>query len=149
MTWMVALSLWALLPNPPQRADVSALGWMAGCWASEGESASGEMWTRPMGNMLLGVGFRSTDARVVTWEFMRIEERAAGEVFYVATPSGQSEAEFKMTSSGDKQAVFENPAHDFPQRISHQMVTDSMMKATVEGASRGFELRMRRAGCSE
>ncbi len=38
---------------------------------------------------------------------------------------------------------------DFPQRISYQMVTESAMKASVEGASRGFELRMRRTACGE
>lgn len=133
-------------------SDVTDLKWMSGCWYVEGKEAdSGEMWTRPLGNMLLGVGHISEGGEVRSYEYMRIEERPSDGMYFVAKPSGQAEVEFRRTEMGEHRVVFENPTHDFPQRISYWLAEEGVMKAKVEarenGGFKGFELTMLRSEC--
>jgi len=63
------------------------------CW---GEAGSGEQWTVPAGKTLLGVSRTVKNSRTVAFEFLQIREIEAGEIEYVAKPSGRSEAIFIM-----------------------------------------------------
>jgi len=133
-------------------ADVAALQWMSGCWRIDGrEPGSGEMWTLPVGGTMLGVGHIVRKGQLSEYEYMRIERRADGGLAFVAKPSRQAEAEFRMTALTADGVTFENPAHDFPQRIAYRLEADGSMTARVEArkgdAMRGFTLVMRRADC--
>lgn len=135
-------------------AEVSELEWMSGCWSIQGkESGSGEMWTRPMGNMLLGIGYIAKDGKVGSYEYMRVEKRQSGDIYFVAKPSEQTETEFKMTKMSKRNIVFENPTHDFPQRISYRLESEGIMKAKIEAKEgddfKGFELTMLHLQCKE
>lgn len=78
-------------------ASVADLAWLAGSWASVGgEAGSGEQRTAPAGKTLLGVSRTVIDSRTVAYEFVRIRETEAGEIEYIANPSGQSEATYIM-----------------------------------------------------
>jgi hypothetical protein len=44
---------------------------------------------------------------------------------------------FKLISDENKKAVFENPEHDFPQRVIYVLNADGSMTALVEGKMRG------------
>jgi hypothetical protein len=46
--------------------------------------------------------------------------------------------EFKLKESGDQRIVFENAAHDFPQRILYWRDGDELM-ARIEGTVKGKE----------
>ena len=71
--------------------SVEALGWLSGCWASiGGETGSGERWTVPAGQTLLGVSRTVQDSQTVEYEFLQIRETEAGEIEYIARPSGQA-----------------------------------------------------------
>ena len=142
-----------LVANSSLAAEVTELEWMSGCWSLEGgEAGSGEMWTRPMGNMLFGIGHITGDGVVNFYEYMRIEKRASGELYLVAQPSNQSGGEFKMTEMEQRRVVFENPAHDFPQRITYWIESEGIMKAKVEaqeaGVFQGFELTLLQQECN-
>ena len=80
-----------------------------------------------------------------------IEERN-GEVYYVPTVKTQNAGkavEFKMTYSTDKEWVFENPQHDFPQKITYTMITGDSLVAeisgTIEGQLRSEKFPMKKA----
>jgi hypothetical protein len=71
---------------------------------------------------------------------------------YVAQPSGQKETEFRGTHASDTLLAFENPAHDFPQRIMYRRRGADSVVARIEGpgrdgATRGIDFPMRRARC--
>ncbi|GGD73972.1 hypothetical protein GCM10011357_31270 [Lacimicrobium alkaliphilum] len=114
-------------------------------------SGSGEMWTEPLGNMLLGIGFMSKQDNVSRYEYMRIEKRESGEIYFVAIPSGQQETEFRLTQHTEKRVVFENPAHDFPQRITYSQIAEGVMQAKAgskkDDSYKGFELTLLRTDC--
>ncbi len=113
------------------------LGWLTGSWASDADGVqSEEHWTHASAGTMFGVNRSMRDGKTVFFEYLRIESRGDG-VYYVAAPLGQHPpVEFRMVSSGDAKAVFENPQHDFPQRITYWLEGDTL-HATAEGQSRG------------
>ena len=94
------------------------------------------------GNTLLGIGSTEFQDKLSSYEYLRIESRADG-IFYVALPSEQKEAAFKLVSAvrdeREKATIFtfENPQHDFPQRITYRRGTEGWLYATIEGKSQG------------
>ena len=83
---------------------------------------------------------------------MRIVQEENGEIFFVAQPSGQKEARFKLTSVSEREVRFENPTHDFPQRIIYRRDADTLL-GRIEGISNGKEravdFPLKRVSCGE
>lgn len=125
------------------------LAFLAGCWAGEN---SEEVWLKPAGGNMLGVGRTLRDGRAAVSEFMHI---AAGEggtlVMSVQQKLGGPVTAFKLIKSGDGSAAFENPAHDFPQRILYRRNPDGSLFARIEGnaggKARSRDFRFRPAEC--
>jgi hypothetical protein len=127
--------------------------WLAGCW--EGNlrgSEINEQWMKPSGGVMLGMGRTVAAGKVRDYEFLQIREEADGTIAYVAKPSGQSEASFKLKQIQRNEAIFENLEHDFPQRIIYRLQSDGSLFARVEGTmngkARGFDYPMKRGGCN-
>lgn len=131
---------------------IERLAWLSGCWQSVGgEPGSGEQWTRPAGDTLLGTSRTVRGGRTVAWEFVRIERLADGRLAYVALPSNQREATFPLREAGERSVVFENPEHDFPQRVLYALGDDGLLHARIEGEVRGqaraVDFPLRRVDC--
>ncbi|WP_280156238.1 DUF6265 family protein [Piscinibacter sp. XHJ-5] len=147
------LLLLALLVVVPVRAEDTALtrlGWLAGCWRSEsGDAGSGEHWMPLAGGTMLGIGRTVRQGRTVEHEFLQIRE-VDGRLVYIATPSGQKTAMFTAARVGDGEVMFENPQHDFPQRILYRR-EGQKLHARIEGmrngAPRGIDYPMQRVPC--
>ncbi|MBF0411070.1 MAG: hypothetical protein HQM10_27280, partial [Candidatus Riflebacteria bacterium] len=111
----------AVIANPTSR-DINDLSWISGAWEMrEGDKEVSEQWMVPSGGMMMGMGRTVQSRKTIEWEFLKIEQRENGELFFVASPSGQKVAAFKLVLSGKSEAVFENPKHDFPQRIIYRL----------------------------
>lgn len=138
----------------PAAADsgVQSLAWLAGCWAADGgEPGSGEFWTPPAGDSLFGVSRTIREGRTVAYEFLRIGPGADGGVALTALPSGQAETHFRLVSADEGRAVFENPQHDFPQRIVYAQDGADRLDAWIEGdvasETRRIDFPMTRTAC--
>lgn len=134
-----------------QKFKLEDFVWLAGCWENDRAGRmSEERWTKPKAGMMLGTGQTLKDGKTVEFEFMRIHEEK-GEIFYTAKPSGQPEASFKLVSHRDGKAVFENPQHDFPQRVIYGKQPDGSLLARIEGEmngqKRGIDFPFKRARC--
>ena len=132
-------------------APIDRLAWLAGCWERRTESSlTEEQWMAPRGGTMLGMGRVVRAGETVDFETMRIEARGDTLVF-VAHPSGQAQAEFRAASVEDDGVVFENPAHDFPQRVIYRHAAGDSLHARIEGlrdgAERGIDFRMGRTQC--
>lgn len=150
----IALLSVALAPAAVRAEDaqLERLSWLAGCWAAEkGEAGSVEHWLPLAGGTMLGIGRTVRNGRTVEHEFMQIRLDAEGRPVFIAQPSRQKEATFVATSIGERAVTFENPAHDFPQRVIYRAVGDSGLAARIEGtrngASRGIDFPMQRIAC--
>jgi hypothetical protein len=154
----VAVLSWAVVahadaPATSGVADVSRLSWLAGCWASvDGEPGSGEQWTPPAGGTMLGVSRTVRGGHTVAHEFVVIRVIDGAALVYVAHPSGQPAAAFHARHVGEREVVFENTAHDFPQRIGYRLGADGRrLVAWIEGTGksgpRREEFPMTRVDC--
>jgi hypothetical protein len=118
-------------------AELDTIAWLAGCWTSTaGGRQVDEQWMKPLGGTMMGMSRTVVDRRTVDSEVLLI--RATGsEVAYVAKPSGQAEASFRLVSATASEARFENPLHDFPQRIIYRLNPDGSLHARIEGTREG------------
>lgn len=132
--------------------SIGNLAWLAGCWASEtSESGTGEQWMNPAGGSMLGMSRTIKDGQLAEFEFMQIRRQADGSLAFIAQPSGGTPTVFTLMRMDEAEAVFENPAHDFPQRVIYSFERPSKLAARVEGSIQGetrvIEFPMRRAKC--
>ncbi len=143
----------------PERASgdgpLGPLAWLSGCWrGSVNQRDFREHWLPLRGNLLVGAGHTVSGGRTQDFEFVRIESRADG-VYYVASPSGQREAAFKLASTQidgpDSIFTFANAAHDFPQTIVYRRGTGGWLyvhgEGTVAGEERKVIYPLRRIDC--
>lgn len=121
----------------PPSPTVEQLGWLSGAWeGTAGKASFEEHWTPVAGGTLFGVSRTIVEGKTVAFEFLRIETRADG-IFYVAQPNGRPLTDFKLTRLEGTEVVFENPQHDFPQRILYRKNADGTLHARVEGERDG------------
>jgi hypothetical protein len=125
--------------------------WLSGCWMRhEGNLVTEEQWMSISNGTMLGMSRTTRGGKVAEYEYLRLFERD-GRIIYHAFPSGQASAEFTSDAGNEAHIVFENPAHDFPQRIIYRPVTRDSMVARIEGpgseGTRGYSYRFRRTAC--
>ena len=137
---VVAILLLIFSTAAAQRVTkLSDLGWMSGCWELNDDKRgmlTSEMWMKPSGNAMMGVGRTIKSGKLVDFEFLRIVEDANG-IAYISRPSENKEdTSFKMIRSSTGEVVFENAAHDFPQRIIYKG-SGEKMTARIEGLTNG------------
>lgn len=142
----------ALAPGEPAPVpSVQDLVWLSGCWESiGGEPGSVEIWTRPAGGTLLGLGRTVKGGKTVAHELMQIRETAPGRIVFIALPSGQTEATFPLVRLAGHEVVFENPGHDFPQRVIYRRENDLLtgrIEGVENGREKGFDFPLKKAAC--
>ncbi len=133
-------------------ADWSRVGWLAGCWAGDfGEPGTTEQWMAPAGGGMLGMSRTVKKGQIVEHEFLQIRANAEGRLAYIAKPHNQAEATFTLKDEGGTALVFEDLAHDFPQRVMYRPVGTDRLMARIEGEVKGklrfVDFPMRRVSC--
>jgi hypothetical protein len=133
---------------------INDLAWLKGCWTSSRNGrAITEHWLKPAGGTMLGISRTVAEGKTVEFEFMQIRQEAGDEVLFIAKPSGQPEATFKLIKGSASEVIFENPQHDFPQRVIYRLQSDGSLLGRIEGVSKGKEksvdFPMTRARCDD
>ena len=85
---------------------------------------------------MLGVHRDVVNGKAVNYELLRIEMQG-NEVVYTSIPNGKTATSFRLTSVVERRVVFENPAHDFPQRILYWSSQEDELCARIEGPQGG------------
>ena len=148
---LIAGMFWASVAAA--QGGIERAAWLAGCWELRTATrVTTEMWMAPSGNVMLGASRTVSGGTTREFEFLRLSVRG-DTLVYTAIPSGQQQTDFKSVGSGASPLVFENPAHDFPQRIIYRRSSADSLVARIEGpgpngSTRGFDIRMRRAACT-
>ncbi|MGD9982019.1 MAG: DUF6265 family protein [Hyphomonadaceae bacterium] len=153
----------ALLFAPHSQAQsINDLAWLKGCWRTEASrdatetSVVTEVWVAPPTNAMFGYAYTIRDGENRSWEQMRIE-MIEGWPHFVALLPGQNPVQFRLHDPADlihldsepeDFAVFENAAHDYPQRIIYSR-EGRRLTATISLADGGnpFVYAYRRVGC--
>jgi hypothetical protein len=149
------LALAGLMMAVPSLASsqtgIERLSWMQGCWQlTSGDRVVEEQWMAPRGGIMLGSGRTVRAGKLVEHEFVLLAERD-GRLAYEAHPSGQPSATFLSKQLDATSVVFEDPAHDFPQRVGYRKESTDRMLAWIEGTMAGqarrVEFPMQRMDC--
>lgn len=120
---------------------IDDLGWMAGYWLScDGGREVSETWSDPRGGLMAGVTVTVGQSGEGSLEFTRIWPVGEGLAF-LAQPSGVPATVFPLIEAGPGRAVFENPDHDFPQRVIYRRDGD-VLTGRIEGVQNGREASM-------
>ena len=143
---VVTLSLCAQGPT------IDSFAGLAGCWErNDRGTLISEMWMKPAGTSIIGTGRTVKNGKTTDFEFLRIEQREAA-FYYVAKPRANThETAFKLAKWSANDFVFENPEHDFPQRIRYEIKGDSLaarIEGTRNGKASGFDFPMTRVSCN-
>jgi len=117
-----------------QTRTLTDVSWISGAWQTEpgGKRQIEEHWTQATGASMLGMSRTVAGDKTVEFEYLRIEQRADG-VYYVAHPKARCPGtDFKLSRASATEAVFENPQHNFPKRITYRKSGDELT-ATIDG----------------
>ena len=94
-----------------------------------------EHWTHGNDHLMLGMHQDVSAKGRISFEFLRIERRD-GKLVYLAMPHAEPETPFPLKSATADRVVFENPEHDFPQRLIYWR-DGARLCARVEGTTKG------------
>ena len=132
-------------------SGINGLAVLAGCWErNENNSVYTEQWMKPAGDAMVGATRTVKNGKLSNWEFMRVETRADG-IYFIAQPrENPAETAFKLIKSTAGEFVFENPQHDFPQRVIYK-ISGNALTGRIEGKNNGkpiaIDFPMRRISC--
>lgn len=116
--------------------QVSDLAWLAGDWvACDGGRSVEERWIGPAGDVLIGANL-SWNGKRASHEFFRVAPDATGTPTFFAQPGGRPPVAFPAREIGGQRVVFENRAHDYPQRVIYRR-EGQRLHARVEGMVAG------------
>lgn len=104
--------------------DFSTFHWLNGNWEMPKPNGSYrlETWASKGPNALSGKGLKVMQGDTTYLESIELYRDQAG-IWYTPTVPDQNNQQpvpFKMVASGTHQFTFENPEHDFPQRIVYE-----------------------------
>jgi hypothetical protein len=134
----VALACAPLVAVAEPTERVESLAWLEGSWYGVDEGAgTEEHWTSPAGGGMVGMHKRLRGETMSGFEFLRIARLDEGGIGYIASPDGAAATVFRLKELGERRVVFENPEHDFPQRVLYWLEDDGTLHARVEGVSDG------------
>jgi len=138
------------LNHPAEAGLESQLKLLEGRWMEMDQGNYAETWaSHPGDTMLTGAGFSVKSGVFTRTEKLAIVKSDTS-IFYQATVEGQNQGAtipFKWVKQNNDKLVFENPAHDFPQRIEYYFLTDSTLEITVGSiadTSNNFKLKMKK-----
>jgi hypothetical protein len=137
---------------------IDRVAWLHGCWRTTTSSPTGgdaavveEQWMAPRGGTMIGMGRTVRGGRTTEYELVVLKEQD-GRLAYEAHASGQPSAVFLSTEITDTSVVFENPEHDFPQRVGYRRSGAGLaawIEGTMKGQKRHIDFAYTRVACDE
>ena len=106
---------------------------LIGKW--EGHHGKGiykEEWIRTGDQELSGNAHFIKEGKIVNTEILKLINNING-VFYIADVSHNPKpVSFRLSGSDEMSVVFENAAHDFPQKITYTFTDEDTLTAVIE-----------------
>ena len=126
-----ALALLLTAQSAPPPRHVSELGWMSGRWVAITNGRwTEEHWSAPRAGTMMGYSWTGEGEAISEYEYLRLQAAEDDGIVYLAQPNGGAGVGFYLARSEGTSATFENPTHDFPQRIRYVRDGDTMV-ATI------------------
>ncbi len=115
--------------------------WLLGKWATDWKGGwLQESWERLNDSTYIGTSIFIKGTDTMSPETIRLEQHGNA-LFYMPIVRNQNDGKpitFKLTLIKVHELTFENPAHDFPQKIRYKQITANSMEAEISGAVKGI-----------
>lgn len=125
-------------PQQKPAETVNRFGWLNGNWQMKDSSGTTtEQWQYVNDSLMTGKSDFIKGDTIIPFETIKIYRRDTI-FYYEAKAAGQNNEQpvaFKITSYTDSAFTAENPQHDFPKRISYNMVNKDSIHAYIDGGT--------------
>ena len=119
------------------------MNWLLGNWENEmPEGVLTETWTKENDSTFSGTTYFIINKKDTVHSEAIILSQLNDELVYRPTVKGQNNDEpvdFKLSSESENSFSFENPKHDYPQKIVYKKVNENSLVATISGIQQGKE----------
>lgn len=128
--------------NKAEKKDhhIEIANWLIGDWEHKSEFGNlSEQWQQGNDSTFVGTTFFIKGKDTLHNESITLQEQGT-DLIYSATVKDENAdlpVAFKLTSETASQLVFENPKHDFPQKITYKKITADSIVAEVSGMQQG------------
>ena len=130
--------------KPAADAVFKQLEPLAGTWKMQaGKKTIYESWKKVNDHEMHGMSYKLSGTDTTIFEQVKLLQKDNA-INYIATVKGQNNGQgvaFTLTTSANNTFIFENPAHDFPQRVAYQFISRDSIHAWIDGKNNGKELK--------
>lgn len=134
--FILFLSISACRYNPEPERINSVFDRLLGTWIIQDSSSTiSESWVKINDSLYSAVSYYIKDEDTLSKEVISIK-KTNGTFIYTARVSNQNNAkpvDFMLSDSAYDYFAFQNPKHDFPQKISYHFVSDDSIFAEISG----------------
>ncbi|TRX00978.1 DUF6265 family protein [Flavobacterium gawalongense] len=123
-----------------EKDKIKAASWLLGNW--ENNSVDGnleETWKKINDSTFQAQSYFIKEKDTLHFETITLQQKGE-ELTYNAAVKGQNDdkpVSFKLTTATEKELVFENSKHDYPQKISYTQITADSLVAKISGIQQG------------
>jgi hypothetical protein len=118
--------------------------WLLGKWGNTTkESDFAENWTKKDDSTFVGESYVLVAKDTVFYENVVLQQKNDS-LFYTVSVKGQNKEKpvsFYLVKFSKNELVFENPKHDFPNKITYAQVTKDSLVAEISGIQNGKEAK--------
>jgi hypothetical protein len=118
--------------------------WFIGEWRNTTkESDFIEKWAKKSDSTFFGESYVIVAKDTVFHENVILEQKNDS-LFYtvsVKDHTNENPVSFYLTGSSENELVFENPKHDFPNKITYKQITKDSLVAEISGIQNGKETK--------
>lgn len=122
---------------------IKQVDFLVGAWKVEGRETY-ELWNKSEGK-LVGESYMKKEGQKHVSETLEIKI-SEKQIIYTATVLNQNGGKaipFTLDTSNKELYSFENPAHDFPNKIQYKILSDTELQVNVLGKDgKGFSYKM-------
>lgn len=121
--------------------ELEKANWMLGEWEKKDSLGTlREIWERLDDSTFIGLSYYIQNEKD-TLHNEQVELMQNGEhLIYTTTIKGENNdlpIPFQMTKDEDSLLVFENPKHEYPQKIQYKLIKNGSLVATISGKQNG------------
>jgi len=125
-----------------QFSELEKANWFLGRWENNSDEGNlSESWKKLNDSTFFGESYFVIKSDTVFAEHVSLEQRN-GKLSYVVTVPNQNDEKpvaFELTSAEGNSLVFENPKHDYPNKIIYNHVGTDSLVAEIRGLKKGKE----------
>lgn len=120
--------------------EIKKASWLIGTWQNTSNDGTlTEKWNKLNDSVLIGNTNLIAGNDTLFSENIRLFERNK-KLYYTPIVSDQNDGKavsFVLTKTSKNELIFENPRHDFPQKISYKRIGSASLIAVVSGTKNG------------